>query len=82
MFMPGMFGSCLFCVGCAGFRVTGRVRRVGLFAGCAALFFAGFGFGLLMPGMRLMSCPSCWARASCPVTPPLKMTQTATAISV
>jgi hypothetical protein len=53
------------------------VRVVELFFGGAALFFGalGFGFGLLMPGMLPMSCPSCWACAIWPGIAALKAKQ-------
>jgi hypothetical protein len=79
--MPGISCSCTELFGCGAAGGGALPREVEAFFRGAALFFGafGFGFGLLAPGMLLMSCPSCCAaaRATWPGSSPLKKKQAA-----
>jgi hypothetical protein len=76
--MPGIASRSSTFSGCeaAGCGAAARGRLVVLL-GCAALLFGAFGFGLLAPGMLLISCPSCWASAGDAENPALRAKQSA-----
>jgi hypothetical protein len=72
MSMPVISCSCTELFGCGAIACGAREveafsREVETLFRGVALFFGAFGFGLLAPGMLLMSCPSCCAaRATWP----------------
>jgi hypothetical protein len=76
--MPGISSRSSTFFGCEAAGCGAAARgRLGVLLGCAALLFGAFGFGLLAPGMLLMSCPSCWASASGADSPALRAKQSA-----